>query len=112
MSILSIETAQWRAGSSVALSAHSRKLRPLAPLPYSHTEKGLLPESDQRTIAARERGSDFGVEATETGKSDAQGGAGTRERWDSRRGTIRHALTLQAGQCRVNAWDRGLRAKA
>jgi hypothetical protein len=56
----------------------------------SHTEKDILPQSDQRTVAVRERYRDRGVEATETGESDAQGRSGTRERWDSRRGTIRH----------------------
>ena len=38
----------------------------------------------------RKRRSDFGVEAAETEESDAQEGIGTREGWDSRRGSVRH----------------------
>jgi hypothetical protein len=42
----------------------------------------------------------------ETEESDAQEREGMRERWDSRRRSERHGITLQVTMTAVNAWHR------
>ena len=51
-------------------------------------------EGDQDPMVGDEH---RGVEAAETGESDAQfREGGTRERWDSRRGSVRHTAPYRA----------------
>jgi hypothetical protein len=66
----------------------------------------LLRSSETAVVGLRAATNGYsGVEAAETGESDArERGEGVLcERWDSRRGSVRHDLTLQGPRGRVNA---------